>query len=60
MNDIQWNSLMLTPLLCFHSSDDYYEYGHSGESYDTYSEFPTLSSLIRITCILTHLCSVSV
>lgn len=24
---------------CFHSSDDYYEYGHSGESYDSYGEF---------------------
>lgn len=25
--------------LCVHSSDDYYEYGHSGESYDSYGEF---------------------
>lgn len=27
------------PALCVHSSDDYYEYGHSGESYDSYGEF---------------------
>ena len=25
-------------ILLFHSSEDYYEYGHSGESYESYGE----------------------
>ena len=25
-------------ILLFHSSEDYYDYGHSGESYESYGE----------------------
>lgn len=41
-------------VLSVYSSDDYYEYGHSGESYDSYGEFPPsvppiyLVSIVRI------------
>lgn len=43
--------------LCVHSSDDYYEYGHSGESYDSYGEFLLLSEYLFFTSCACYSCN---
>lgn len=43
--------------LCVYSSDDYYEYGHSGESYDSYGEFLLLLGYPFFTCCLCYNCN---
>lgn len=37
-------SIFILTFCSVFSSDDYYEYGHSGESYDSYGEFHLIVS----------------